>query len=270
MLSALSAGHRDADRDQARLSAWRPPSGPAAATHEVSNQASPLEDYNVFESDRVLVEALRREGGDWADDRAIEVGALAGRPEHDRLGRRGEREPAEAAHPRPLRQPHRRGRVPPRLARAARRRGRLTACTRCRGASPSRAPTSPGRRCSCAFSQAEAGVGCPISMTYSAIPALRKQPELAAEWEPRFTSLDYDGEPLRPAPDKAGALCGMGMTEKQGGSDVRANTTVATPLNGGGPGGRVRARPATSGSCRRRCATPSSSSPRPTAASPAS
>ena len=84
-------------------------------------------------------------------------------------------------------------------------------------------------------SQAEAGVGCPISMTYSVIPALRKQPEIAAEWEPRFISLDYDGE-LRPAADKPGALCGMGMTEKQGGSDVRANTTVATPLNGGGPG----------------------------------
>ena len=86
-------------------------------------------------------------------------------------------------------------------------------------------------------SQAEAGVGCPISMTYSVIPALRKQPELAAEWEPRFLSLSYDGERLRPAADKAGALCGMGMTEKQGGSDVRANTTTATPINGGGPGG---------------------------------
>ena len=85
-------------------------------------------------------------------------------------------------------------------------------------------------------SQAEAGVGCPISMTYSVIPALRKQPELAEEWEPRFLSLSYDGERLRPAADKAGALCGMGMTEKQGGSDVRANTTTARPLNGGGPG----------------------------------
>ncbi len=83
--------------------------------------------------------------------------------------------------------------------------------------------------------QAEAGVGCPISMTYSVIPALRKQPELAEEWEPRFMSLIYDKE-LRPADQKPGALCGMGMTEKQGGSDVRANTTTATPLNGGGPG----------------------------------
>ena len=83
--------------------------------------------------------------------------------------------------------------------------------------------------------QAESGVGCPISMTYSAIPALRKQPELAAEWEERFLSLDYDERSL-PAERKSGALCGMAMTEKQGGSDVRANTTVATPLNGGGPG----------------------------------
>ena len=79
-------------------------------------------------------------------------------------------------------------------------------------------------------------MGCPISMTYSVIPAIRKQPELAAEWEPRFLSLSYDGERLVPAPDKKGALCGMAMTEKQGGSDVRANTTVARPLNGGGPG----------------------------------
>jgi putative acyl-CoA dehydrogenase len=85
------------------------------------------------------------------------------------------------------------------------------------------------------LSQVEAGVGCPLSMTHSAIPALRMQPDVDAEWEPRFLSLDYD-ERMVPAPDKAGALCGMGMTEKQGGSDVRANTTTARPLNGGGPG----------------------------------
>ena len=72
-------------------------------------------------------------------------------------------------------------------------------------------------------------------MTYSAIPALRVQPELADEWEPRFLSLDYD-ERAVPGEQKRGALCGMAMTEKQGGSDVRANTTVAEPLNGGGPG----------------------------------
>src|SRR5262249_27559733 len=85
------------------------------------------------------------------------------------------------------------------------------------------------------FSQAEAGVGCPISMTYSVVPALRKQPELAEEWEPRILSNVYDPRQI-PAADKEGSLFGMGMTEKQGGSDVRANTTVARPINGGGPG----------------------------------
>ena len=85
------------------------------------------------------------------------------------------------------------------------------------------------------FSQAEAGVGCPISMTYSVVPALRKQPELAEEWEPRILSDVYDPRQIA-ASEKEGSLFGMGMTEKQGGSDVRANTTVGRPINGGGPG----------------------------------
>src|SRR5436309_3185275 len=86
------------------------------------------------------------------------------------------------------------------------------------------------------MTEAEAGIGCPLSATYSAIPALRKQPEVAAEWEPRILAREYDGRDV-PATEKPGALVGMGMTEKQGGSDVRANTTVAQPVNGGGPGG---------------------------------
>jgi putative acyl-CoA dehydrogenase len=85
------------------------------------------------------------------------------------------------------------------------------------------------------MSQAEAGIGCPISMTYSVIPALRTQPELAAEWEPDFLSSTYDPSNA-PTSGKSGALAGMGMTEKQGGTDVRANTTLARPVNGGGPG----------------------------------
>ncbi|MFB6636703.1 acyl-CoA dehydrogenase family protein [Streptomyces chartreusis] len=79
------------------------------------------------------------------------------------------------------------------------------------------------------WTQVEAGNGCPLSMTHAAVPALRTDPGLAAEWEPRLTSMIYDRE-LRPAERKAGALFGMAMTEKQGGSDVRANTTKATPL----------------------------------------
>ncbi len=205
-----------------------------AATHEVFNQASPLEGYNTYEADRVLQEALRREGGDWAEDRVSEAGAFAGSARairwgyeanenppklktHDRLGNRIDEvefhpswhELLEAgvgfgAHALPWREPQ--------------------------------AGAHVARAAMFVASQAEAGVGCPLSMTYSVIPALRKQPEIAAEWEPRFTSLVYDGQ-LRPAADKPGALCGMGMTEKQGGSDVRANSTTATPINGGGPGG---------------------------------
>ncbi|MGH8874735.1 MAG: acyl-CoA dehydrogenase family protein, partial [Acidimicrobiia bacterium] len=86
-------------------------------------------------------------------------------------------------------------------------------------------------------SQVEAGHWCPISMTYSVVPALRLQPELAAEWEPRLVSRRYDPRCV-PATYKTGALMGMGMTEKQGGSDVRANITRAAPINGGGPGGQ--------------------------------
>jgi putative acyl-CoA dehydrogenase len=210
--------------------------GQTAATHEVFNQPPPLEGYNLFERDAALVEALRREGADWAEDEARELGALCGLPQmirwgveanqnppklrtHDRFGNRideVEFHPAwhelmrvgvgHGLHALPWRQPQPGAHVA---------RGALFML----------------------LCQVEAGVGCPISMTYSVIPALRAQPELAAEWEPRFLSLSYDGERLVPAPDKRGALCGMGMTEKQGGSDVRANTTTARPLNGGGPGG---------------------------------
>ena len=82
-------------------------------------------------------------------------------------------------------------------------------------------------------SQIEAGHWCPISMTTAAVPALRHQPEVAAEWEPGILSRSYDPAVL-PAEKKAGVLVGMGMTEKQGGSDVRANSTVAVPVDGGG------------------------------------
>jgi putative acyl-CoA dehydrogenase len=207
---------------------------PSGQTHEVFNQPPPLEDYNTFDADRPLVEALRREGADWAEEQARELGAICGsrqtirwgyeanerRPElrtHDRFGNRiDEVEFDSSWHE---------------LMRIGVGHGLH--------ASPWREPR-PGAHVARAVQfmllmQAESGVGCPISMTYSAIPALRRQPEVAAEWEERFLSLDYDERSL-PAARKRGALCGMAMTEKQGGSDVRANTTTATPLNGGGPG----------------------------------
>src|SRR5256884_7997610 len=83
------------------------------------------------------------------------------------------------------------------------------------------------------WSQVEGGHGCPVSMTYAAVPALRKQLDLAAQWEPLMTTLDYDPG-LRATATKRGVLFGMAMTERQGGSDVRANTTTAVPVGAGG------------------------------------
>jgi putative acyl-CoA dehydrogenase len=203
-------------------------------THEVFNQPPPLEDYNPFDADRTLVEALRREGGGWAEAEARELGAICGSHQTIRWGfEANERKPELRTHDR---YGHRIDEVEfdsswHELMRIGVGHGLH--------ASPWRDP-GPGAHVARAakfnlLMQAESGVGCPISMTYSAVPALRVQPELAAEWEPRFLSLDYDERAI-PAERKSGSLCGMAMTEKQGGSDVRANTTVATPLNGGGPG----------------------------------
>jgi putative acyl-CoA dehydrogenase len=100
------------------------------------------------------------------------------------------------------------------------------------GASPwtSEEPHAHVRRAAgfLAWSQTEPGHGCPISMTYAAVPALRADDALAKEWTPRLASTAYDFG-VRPAADKRGALAGMGMTEKQGGSDVRTNVTQARP-----------------------------------------
>lgn len=82
------------------------------------------------------------------------------------------------------------------------------------------------------WTQVEAGHGCPLSMTYAVVPALRHCPELSAQWEPGLCSRVYDPEP-RATAGKHGLLAGMSMTERQGGSDVRANTTTATPVDGG-------------------------------------
>src|SRR3954454_7237402 len=206
----------------------------SAATHEVFNQSIPLEGYNAFDSDTVMKEALVREGGEWAADRASAAGAFAGSARAQRLGREANENPPK------LRTHDRFGnRIDEVEFHPAWHELMAEGVGMGLHSLPWTDP-QPGAHVARAamfmdFSQAEAGVGCPISMTSSALPALRKSPAIAAEWEPRFMSNVYDGE-LRPAPDKPGALCGMAMTEKQGGSDVRANTTTATPLNGGGSG----------------------------------
>ena len=200
------------------------------ATHEVTNQPPPLEDYDVFGEDAVLVEAAEREGAGWATDDLHALGRLAGSPEaiawgfdsnrhppelrtHDRYGHRVDE---VAYHP-----------AYHELMRVAIGHGLHAApwAVEQEGAHVARAAGFV------TWSQVEAGHLCPVSMTYSVVPALRRAPGLAAEWEPQLVARAYDPRDV-PAREKPGVLAGMGMTEKQGGSDVRANTTRAVPSTG--------------------------------------
>ncbi|MGH2674893.1 MAG: isovaleryl-CoA dehydrogenase [Actinomycetota bacterium] len=201
-------------------------------THDVTNQPPPLESYNLFEEDRPLAEAVRREGAGWAEPDLAALGKVAGTAETLRLGEEANR------HPPVLRTHDRYGR---RIDEVEFHPSwhHLMRLSVGHGvhALPWREPR-PGAHAARAAamiltSEVEAGHGCPISMTYAAVPALRAQPDLAAEWEPRLTSLTYDPRLVAPA-EKAGALCGMAMTEKQGGSDVRASTTRAEPTGAEG------------------------------------
>jgi putative acyl-CoA dehydrogenase len=208
---------------------------PSSETHEVFNQAPPLEDFNAFSSDRALVEGLHREGAGWAEERAERLGEICGSADVIQKGYDANRYPPQ------LRTHDRHGnRIDEVEFHPAWHELLALGVAEGLHGSPWTDPV-PGAHVARAalfmlLAHVEAGVGCPLSMTYSVVPALRAQPELAAEWEPRFGSRDYDGR-MVPAGQKTGALCGMAMTEKQGGSDVRANTTSAVPLNGGGPGG---------------------------------
>jgi putative acyl-CoA dehydrogenase len=191
-------------------------------THTVENQAPPLVPYNVFEADVALREGIEREGGAFGLDRLRDTGAAAGSAAALEHSERCERnEPRLISHDR---YGNRVGRVEldPSWHWLLRE-----AIEREIHSLPWRDPR-PGAHVVRAglmilWSQANSGVMCPVSMTYSAIPALREEPDLAEEWEPRLTLPDYE----------AGALAGMAMTEKQGGSDVRANTTRAEPAGSG-------------------------------------
>ncbi|WP_328536025.1 acyl-CoA dehydrogenase family protein [Streptomyces sp. NBC_00344] len=205
----------------------------AATTHTVSNQPPPLVGHDVFTSDAVLTEAVdRHTAREIAEEVREELGALG------RSAGSGQVQEWGA-----LANEH-----PPRLRTHDRYGHRIDevefhpAWHRLLGKAVSAGLTDawgrPGghlRRAAgfLVWSQVEAGHGCPVSMTHAAVPALRSDPALAAEWEPRLTSHIYEQE-LRPAGGKPGALFGMGMTEKQGGSDVRANTTSAVPLGSDG------------------------------------
>ncbi len=198
-------------------------------THEVANQVPPLADRNLFEDNVALVEALEREGAGWARERASEVGAAWGAD--------------------PIRWGFEANENPPRLKTFDRYGHRIDEVEFHRAwhdlialatkhelhSLPwtSAQPAAHAARTALYLTaaQAEGGFACPITMTFAAVPALRASPALAAAWEPRLTSTSYDPEL---AASKPSALCGMAMTEKQGGSDVRANTTVARPLDADG------------------------------------
>jgi putative acyl-CoA dehydrogenase len=200
------------------------------ATHEVLNQVPPLADYDVAQ-DPALQAALSREGGAWVAAELAELGLLAGAAstqEHARLANinkpvlrthdsRGNRIDEVDFHP-----------------------SWHYLMSVAVGHGLHAAPWSDGRPGAhvaraakfIVWTQAEAGHGCPVSMTYASVPALRNAPELAASYEPLLAATSYDFG-LRAPLGKAGLLAGMAMTEKQGGSDVRANTTTAVPAGDG-------------------------------------
>jgi putative acyl-CoA dehydrogenase len=202
-----------------------------APTHDVLNQPPPLQDYDVFAADAALVEATEREGAGWALEDLAPLGRLAGSPEaiawgfeanrhtpelrtHDRFGNRVDEVAFHPAYHELMQVSVGHG-----LAGAA------------------WAVDRPGAHVARAagfiiWQQVDPGHFCPVSMTYSVVPALRHQPDLAREWEPQLVARAYDPRNV-PASDKPGVLAGMGMTEKQGGSDVRANTTRAEPAGDG-------------------------------------
>ncbi|SLN24436.1 isovaleryl-CoA dehydrogenase [Oceanibacterium hippocampi] len=204
-------------------------------THEVLNQPPPFEDVNLFDGDLALGEALRREGGDWAWAEASRFGARCGSAETRELARLANRHEPE------LKLFDRFGhRIDEVEFHPAYHRLMQTGI----GAGCSALAWDAGRdgahvaRAARFYlhNLAENGTACPITMTHAALPALENQPELAAEWRPAILSRDYDPRSL-PVAEKAGATIGMAMTEKQGGSDVRANSTRAERVAAGGPGG---------------------------------
>ena len=206
------------------------PAPASAATHDVTNQPPTLEGHDVAE-DAALLEGVEREGAGWHLEDLHRLGRKAGTAEAQQWGVEANAyEPVLRTHDR---YGHRVDEVEfhpswHRLMDVAVAEGLAGAPW-----SESRAGAHVARAASFyAWGQVEGGHGCPISMTYAVIPALRTQPDLAAIYEPLLVSRVYDPG-LRPPTTKRGLLAGMGMTEKQGGSDVRANTTTATPAGDG-------------------------------------
>ena len=206
-----------------------------ADTHEVVNVSHELVDYNAYLQDAALREAVQREGAGWAEAALTGFGRLTGSADYLELGVQANRNP-------PKLDTHDRfgNRVDLVRYHPAYHRLMRTAIEHGLHSSPWTDPRAGAHVARAAHTylqtQVEAGHGCPVTMTFAAIPALRHTPALAALWEPKITARVYDP---RNVPDarKAGLTIGMAMTEKQGGSDVRANTTRAYPAGTAeGPG----------------------------------
>src|SRR6201747_75903 len=200
-----------------------------SGTHVVTNQVPPLENYKPATAP-VLVEAVIREGGDWGVDEVTELGALCGSAKAQRWGELADRhQPVLHTH-------DRYGKRIDEVEYDPACHEVMTVAVGPGGECARGADDRPGAHVVRAAKESvwtpEAGHVCPISMTYAVVPALRHNPELSAVYEPLLTSRTYDPE-LRVPATKAGLTAGMSMTEKQGGSDVRAGTTQATP-NGDG------------------------------------
>ena len=214
---------------RAHMQCSSPAPAPESAPTRSSTRPPPLDDYNVFEADRALREAVRPRGRRLGQRRASRaVGAICGRADADRAGgvrrtrtrrsckthdRYGNRVDEVEFHP-----------AWHELMALAVEHGAPRAAL---DATRSPAPTSRAAPPSCASRRPRPGVGCPISMTYSVVPALRHQPELAAEWEPRLTSHAYDPRNV-PATEKPGALCGHG-DDREAGRLRRARQHDASP-----------------------------------------
>jgi putative acyl-CoA dehydrogenase len=201
-------------------------------THEVTNQPPPFAGRNLFTTDTAFREAALREGGAWLEARLSALGEAAGSERVLELGAAANRNPPQ------LKTFDRYGRRLDEVEFHPAWHDLMALAMDHRIHDIAWTANRPGAHVAhlsmlALFTQAEAGVMCPINMTYAAVPALRAQADVTGPWLGRLIGGRYDA-PLRPIADKAGITLGMAMTEKQGGSDVRANTTRAHPLEGAG------------------------------------
>jgi putative acyl-CoA dehydrogenase len=205
-----------------------------AVTHEVFNQPPPLAGYEPSSLDMALQEALARAGAGWAAGPVRDLGRRVGSAEMIELGRRANRFVPELRAFDPY--GHRIDEV--RLDDSFHelmRIGRRAGIPSIPWVSAQPGAHSAHSAMTYLFYQAEAGVVCSLLMSYAAVPVLRHQPEVAAAWEAPILADDYDPRFI-PADGKTAATIAMAMTEKQGGSDLRSNTTVAVPAKAAGPG----------------------------------